>query len=305
MCNIKPNVSTEMDADNLARYQGGGCWQPRGGFDSTEAAPVKPNPVLDQPMTTMPVRGGSIDQRDKYEREERFEMPTTMLDSLVDRFKINDTRVFGENGKIVVDTGFGNDEVNVTKGKNGGVTVEVNGKKYEFTAEQAKNLEIRGGSGNDTIKVADNVKTGITIRGGSGDDTIKGGRGNDMISGGSGNDKIDGGRGNDWIHAGTGSDTVNGGRGKDTIYAGSGDDQVNGGRGADTIHGGNGADALNGGRGNDHITRDFSDRAVHGGRGDDTTAWDLKPLLPRPWEFDRPMRTVDWLMMKNKTDIRG
>lgn len=274
----------EDDAASQRHHEGimpGGCYRPG-----------KPDIFLD-PIEFGPISGGK-DMRDKYEREEFFEQPTGIMDQLVDIFGIDDTRVFGENGKIVVDAGMGNDNISVTKGANGGVNVEVNGRTYRFTAEQAKNLEIRGGSGNDSIVVADNVKTGITIRGGSGDDFIRGGAGNDMISGGSGNDTIDGGRGNDWIHGGSGNDNIRGGRGNDTIYAGSGNDFVDGGRGNDTIHGGIGSDTIRGGRGRDHITRDFADRDVRGGRGRDTVSWDFGGI--------RPFRPIDLFL---KRDIRG
>jgi Ca2+-binding RTX toxin-like protein len=238
-------------------------------------------------MSIMPIRppfGGA----DRAEMSELFEQKTGWMDRFVDAIGFDDTKVYEANGKTVIDAGMGSDQVTVTSNDDGGVTVSVNGRTYNFTEEQAKNLEIRGGSGDDNIKIDRDVEDGITVRGESGNDTIQGGGGADRIFGGSGTDTIKGGHGNDYIHGGSGNDTIHGERGNDRIFGGSGNDEVRGGRGNDTIQGGQGADKLHGERGKDSITRDWQDSEVKGGKGDDRISWDngtpFRPIdLLRNW----------------------
>src|SRR6476619_4338714 len=120
---------------------------------------------------------------------------------------------FGSNGPIVIGGGKGDDNINVTPNKMGGVDVTVtqqNGKTqtYNLTAEEADRLVLKGGKGDDNIHVDKGVKQNLTI---------SGGRGSDNIKGGSGNDKIRGGRGDDFVHGGRGDDKVKGGRGDDSV----------------------------------------------------------------------------------------
>lgn len=158
---------------------------------------------------------------------------------------------FGQPGKTVIDAGKGNDMINIHTNANGSVDVTINGEKHSFSEAEAKNLEVRGGKGNDMIvctgeadertffgiPMGDN-NPNLTIDGGkgddfimgsSGDDVIKGGKGNDFIMGGNGNDQIHGGRGNDFVHGGDGSDKVYGDKGRDNVYGGQGKDWVQGG----------------------------------------------------------------------------
>jgi Ca2+-binding RTX toxin-like protein len=200
--------------------------------------------------------------------------------------------LFGQPDKIVLDAGKGNDAIEVHTNFDGSVDVSVNGKMHSFSAEEAKNLEIRGGKGDDTIVCTgeafnfeiDGEKYGfdapkLTLDGGNGndrisgskgDDVIRGGKGNDTILGGDGNDNIDGGRGHDTIMGGHGKDTIKGGRGNDNIMGGFGDDTIDGGRGHDSISGGDGKDTIKGGRGNDRIWGDRGNDTIHGDRGNDT-----------------------------------
>jgi Ca2+-binding RTX toxin-like protein len=171
------------------------------------------------------------------------------------------------NGKLVLDAGSGDDNIRVSKGYNGGINVNVNGENHYFTAEDAKRLEIRGGSGNDRITVDANVRTGLTLKGGDGDDTIIGGSGNDRIFGGNGNDVLLGRGGNDYINGGNGNDLILGGRGNDTLVGGNGNDVIGGGRGNDSIYGGNGNDMMFGGQGNDYINGGSGVDYADGGSG--------------------------------------
>lgn len=143
--------------------------------------------------------------------------------------------------KTVVDAGAGDDNIRVSNDPNqkGGVIVDVNGQQYHLSAEEARNLEIRGGKGNDTIIVDPDVKVGnwfdrLTNRG----ITLDGGDGDDILIGGSGNDTIRGGRGNDIILGGDGNDRINGGDGNDIIMDWSGNNRMRGGRGQDMVIGG-------------------------------------------------------------------
>jgi Ca2+-binding RTX toxin-like protein len=141
----------------------------------------------------------------------------------------------------VVDAGDGDDNIRVSSDPNqkGGVVVDVNGQKYHLSAEEARNLEIRGGKGNDMIIVDPDVKVGnwfdrLTNRG----ITLDGGDGDDILVGGSGNDTIRGGRGQDLILGGDGNDRINGGDGDDVIMDWSGNNRIRGGRGQDLVMGG-------------------------------------------------------------------
>jgi Ca2+-binding RTX toxin-like protein len=176
---------------------------------------------------------------------------------------------FGQPTKTVIDAGKGDDLINIHTNPNGSVDVTINGEVHSFSAEEAKNLEVRGGKGNDTIvctgeadqrsffgiPLGDN-NPNLTIDGGKGDDfimgscgddVIKGGKGNDFIMGCDGNDKIDGGKGNDFISGGKGNDQVHGGRGNDIIMGGDGNDHVYGDQGRDDVYGGKGRDWVQGG----------------------------------------------------------
>jgi Ca2+-binding RTX toxin-like protein len=184
--------------------------------------------------------------------------------------------------KTVVDAGDGDDQIRVScnPGQPGGVIVDVNGEKHYLTAEQARNLEIRGGRGNDTIIVDQDVQVGhwfdrLNNRG----ITIDGGRGDDFIVGSRGNDTIRGGRGNDTIIGSEGDDNISGGRGDDSIFGGGGNDRIAGGRGNDAIWGGEGDDTINGGRGDDTIIDWAGNNRIRGGRGRNNIIDDWPVLL--------------------------
>jgi D-alanyl-D-alanine carboxypeptidase len=93
----------------------------------------------------------------------------------------------------------------------------------DFASAQAKNNQVLGLGGNDTI------------RGGSGNDRLLGGDGNDKIDGRTGNDQLFGGNGDDRLHGGDGNDRLDGGDGRDFLSGGKGQDFLTGGVGRDVF----------------------------------------------------------------------
>lgn len=101
------------------------------------------------------------------------------------------TSFFGKkiDDTVRLDTRGGDDKIHVHQNIDGSVEVTVNGKeKHYFTAEQAKDLVIRGGRGDDTITTSGyqlyGPETHISIGGGKGDDSISGDWGNRNLFGG-------------------------------------------------------------------------------------------------------------------------
>ncbi len=117
--------------------------------------------------------------------------------------------VSSENGTVTIDTGDGNDDVKASLNENTGeVTIEINGQKHTYSAEDAKNITIRTNGGNDRVEIDPNMQIPVTVEGGNGDDFIQGGAGNDHLDGGAGNDEISGGKGRDMLVPGGGNDTI-------------------------------------------------------------------------------------------------
>jgi len=176
-----------------------------------------------------------------------------------------------KNGQTTVSAGAGNDKVTVTRYADGTASVTINGETTDLTREDADNLVIDAGDGNDDIEVIGKGANGqrLTLKGGSGNDKIQGGAGNETIEGGSGNDAIDAGAGNDCIKGGSGNDKMSGGSGNDHISGGSGNDAIKGGSGNDQISGGSGNDKINAGSGDDRVSGGSGNDAVKGGSGDD------------------------------------
>lgn len=179
-------------------------------------------------------------------------------------------------GQVVVDTGAGNDDVDVSVDPDTGeIVVSVNGERRTFAA--GTEVTIRSGSGDDDIEV-DNAVARIVVLAGAGHDRVRtggrhdvviGGVGDDVVHAGAGNDYVSGGSGNDYVESFTGNDTVRGGEGADVIYGGGGADLVGGGDGRDYLEGGAGADRLDGGHGDDVVSGGRGDDRLAGGAGDD------------------------------------
>ncbi|MES9832842.1 MAG: calcium-binding protein [Candidatus Thiodiazotropha sp. DIVDIV] len=192
------------------------------------------------------------------------------------------TSFSSKDGTLEISASCKNDNINAHINKDGSVDVTVNGKTYRFSAEEAKNIVIKGGDGNDNISVTGDQLCGseknITIdggngddllRGGSGDETLRGGDGNDTLIGGGGDDCLAGGKGEDSIWGGSGNDRIYGQDGNDTLVGNEGDDLIYGGRGDDNIWGSAGNDNLNGGDGNDSLVGGCGDDYISGNAGRD------------------------------------
>lgn len=173
---------------------------------------------------------------------------------------------FGD--KVVINTGAGNDTVNVSERKDGTLDVDVNGQKYHVTLAPGQELGVRTGDGNDVIQAA-NVKVNMDVYGGAGNDTITTGKGNDRIDGGAGNDNIKSGAGRDDVFGNAGDDIIDAGSGHDVVYGGDGNDTLRGGKGRDTLEGGAGNDILEGGSGNDVLSGGLGDDTIRGDKGND------------------------------------
>jgi hypothetical protein len=161
--------------------------------------------------------------------------------------------------QLTIDTGSGNDTVEVSRDPVTGQTV-VTFNDIPHTARDAASIVIRTGAGNDKVTVAPEFPVHLTVLAGEGDDTV---------TTGSGDDRVYAGGGDDVVVTGAGDDRVNGDAGIDRIYAGQGDDHVDGGTGKDIIHGGRGADRLLGGAGDDYIDGGRGDDVVFGDEGGD------------------------------------
>ena len=171
--------------------------------------------------------------------------------------------------KLVIETGAGNDTVELTLGGNGAtIDVQENGGLQSFSTAAVKSIEISTGAGNDRVTLSNQVIVftkpvpkqiklpAAVIIGGLGNDTIQGGPSNDTIFGDNkpvvilppisggvramvlpGLRDLEGG-GNDVLDGGNGNDTMNGGSGDDTLLsgpAGNGADRFSGGSGKDTL----------------------------------------------------------------------
>ncbi|MFY1689810.1 M91 family zinc metallopeptidase [Plantactinospora sp. WMMB782] len=193
------------------------------------------------------------------------------------------------DGRAVVNTGPGNDNVRVTRDPaTGQVVVEVNGVAYRYP--EGTPVTIRAGEGNDTVEVPAGTNLSLTLLGGDGSDKLRGGDGDERIVGLHGDDTISGGAGNDYASAGSGRDYADGqggddllagGRGDDVVYGLSGNDNIAGGEGGDylegatgddTVHGGAGRDIVSGGRDNDRLDGGSGDDVVYAGHGRDTVS---------------------------------
>lgn len=172
-----------------------------------------------------------------------------------------------------------NNEIHISKGKNGGIIVNVDGKEKKFSAEAARNLIIDGGDGNDKIIADKDVEADLQIVGGLGNDTITTAKGNDTVYDNYGANNISTKDGSDTIIAnqldyvpGEQSQTTADNRGffrklldKITGKSSYEEQTVDG----NIIDGGEGGNYIEGGLGNDYIRSGSGDDVIYGLNGDD------------------------------------
>lgn len=190
-----------------------------------------------------------------------------------------------------------NNEIHISKGKNGGIIVNVDGKEKKFSAEAARNLIIDGSDGNDKIIADKDVEADLQIVGGLGNDTITTAKGNDTVYDNYGANNISTKDGSDTIIAnqldyipGEHSQTTVDNRGffrklldkitgkssyeeqtvdGNIIDGGDDGNYIEGGLGNDYIRSGSGDDVIYGLNGNDIIKSGNGDDYVDGGKGND------------------------------------
>lgn len=224
--------------------------------------------------------------------EDTVARTASTLDALASRATRLPSRLLRDGDRWIVTTGPGDDHVRVVAGPDGTWSVLVGARfgehgihpsgHHQLTADQARNLVIRTGSGNDVVEVPTGARLRFTLWTGGGQDLVGGpldrgvpllgGGGDDRIFLGDGDDVALGGAGDDEIHGGTGIDSLHGQGGDDRIVGGDGIDVVYGGRGDDVLLGGGGRDVLEGGSGNDVASGSADGDVLSGGRGDDRLA---------------------------------
>ena len=146
----------------------------------------------------------------------------------------------------------------------------------------AASSEVRGGAGNDSIRINDTSAIEAIgfarndVDGGDGNDLIVINGGTDTVRGGDGNDSIYAGVGDDRVYGDAGDDRLNGDGGKDTMYGGEGNDRIYGNSGADRLFGELGVDRLYGGNKNDYLDGGAGGDYAKGDEGSDTAKRDRK-----------------------------
>ncbi len=112
-------------------------------------------------------------------------------------------------------------------------TVSLTAGGSSFNISNVEELDIVGGSGDDTITVGNLDGTTIT----NNSITFSGGAGNDTLNGAYASKRLvaSGGEGDDTLITGSADDVLDGGGGNDTLSGGAGNDILGGGAGADTV----------------------------------------------------------------------
>lgn len=155
-------------------------------------------------------------------------------------------------GLLSVEGTRGDDRISVSYrvGKNGQIRVDV---RFDarvvanVRAASVRRIVIRGGEGDDVIRVAhgtphepaasfgplpdrnlDRCDKPATLFGNGGDDVLEGGSGDDRLEGGGGSDILFGGEGDDFIAGQGGDDQLTGENGRDTLDGGTGRDRLRG-----------------------------------------------------------------------------
>jgi VCBS repeat-containing protein len=113
----------------------------------------------------------------------------------------------------------GNDNIDVTPGPGGTLTVTVDGVIHSVAAPSGWVIVV-GGDGDDDIQVAGGVANSVWLYGDAGNDLLNAGNGGSLIIGGTGNDVLLGGGGRDILIGGEGADTLTANGNDDILVAG-------------------------------------------------------------------------------------
>jgi hypothetical protein len=151
---------------------------------------------------------------------------------------------------------------------NGTVVTIVGGERHEFPLAEVQRVAIFGSTGNDTIKLSDDM-FGCYINAGAGNDEVLGGDGKDTITGGAGKNTLIGNGGDDRLNGSGGRDDLIGADGNDRLYGNGGNDTLEGDNGVDRLFGGDGDDILSGGGSNDKLYGEAGNDTLSGKAGAD------------------------------------
>src|SRR5262249_27491545 len=125
--------------------------------------------------------------------------------------------------RLVVNGSAGDDRIEIhTTGRHGEtLVVEANGQTVgQFRAADVQRIYISGLAGDDTIRLANDIRTDALLSGGSGDDELRAGKGNNILLGGAGNDRLFAGGGRNVLIGGLGEDELHGQAGGDILIGG-------------------------------------------------------------------------------------
>ncbi len=180
-----------------------------------------------------------------------------------------------------LETGSGNDTVDIRMGDDQRVHVTVNGEeKWSGTRAQFERLTIDTGAGDDHVT---NSVDGGHIVTGDGDDRVVNRASKTIIDTGAGNDQvvnegsdndISTDRGDDHVSSRGERNVIAGGRGNDVIGARGDGNRLSGGDGADQLASDGDQNRVDGGRGDDVVDLRGDDNTALGGDGVDTVRVD-------------------------------
>src|SRR5262249_18351424 len=101
------------------------------------------------------------------------------------------------------------------------VAVKVDGTELNrFPISRVNAAIVDASDGDDTVKIAHNLKFDAIVRGGAGDDTLAAGGGAAVLIGGEGMDRLTGGDSRDIVIGGLGRDTLEGKNNDDILIGG-------------------------------------------------------------------------------------
>ena len=208
------------------------------------------------------------------------------------------------NGALAFQGTSGNDNLALSGGQNGSMTITWKGHKSPIPGNNGpdsmtlpnamysapvSSFSFYGNGGSDQLTTGQDFNipidasavpqagtgnaesSAVYFEGGDASNTLVGGTGNAILVGGGGSAYISAGSGNDLIFGGQGNSTIVGGGGNDSIYGGPGDNVIFGGSGAYYIEGGGGNDTIYGGQGHAEMEKGvLTYPIIHGGDGNAT-----------------------------------